>query len=301
VSYTDAISDFMAFMETAGVVASEPIAQRLGSGNLIRFRCEGDGKGRKNGWAILYLDDRPAGAFGNYKLNTGTLKWKSGEDRPALSKSEREALQREWREKKAERENEKRQAELEASYDAADMWARGEPARPDHPYLDRKHVRPGALRQLGGQLLVPMFDGEGTLWNLQRISGDGQKRFLQGGRVEDLFCIIGDFTPECGQAVLCEGYATGDSIHQAVSLPLIVAFSSANLVRVARLWGNARPDVEFTIFADDDEATAQRELARTGVYKNPGIEAAHAAAAETGFPVAYPRSARERFSGEVAA
>jgi putative DNA primase/helicase len=294
-SFSDAISDFVAFMETNGVVPAEPIAQRLGSGNLIRFRCEGDGKGRRNGWAILYLDDRPAGAFGNYKLNTGTLKWKSDDGGPALTKDEREALQREWREKRAERDAEKRQAELEASYDAADMWARSEPARPDHPYLERKHVRPGMLRQLHGQLLAPMFDANGTLWNVQRINGDGQKRFLQGGRTEDLFCVIGEFAADQRQAVLCEGYATGDSIHQATGGPVIVAFSSGNLIRVARLWGNARPDVEFTIFADDDAGTE----ARTG--KNPGLEAAHAAAAETGFPVAYPRSARERFAGEAAA
>jgi len=95
-SFSDAIADFIGFMEANGVVPIEPIAQRLGSGNLIRFRCEGDGKGRKNGWAILYLDERPAGAFGNYKANTGTLKWKANSDRPALTAAERESLQREW-------------------------------------------------------------------------------------------------------------------------------------------------------------------------------------------------------------
>lgn len=110
-SAQDAISDFIAFMEANGVVPVEPIAQRLGSGSLIRFRCEGDGKTRKNGWAILYLDERPAGAFGNYRLNTGTLKWKSNDDRPALTAAERAALQQEWREKKEQRDHELRAAE----------------------------------------------------------------------------------------------------------------------------------------------------------------------------------------------
>src|SRR3546814_20812354 len=64
----DALADFIRAMELEGVKALEPIAARIASGELIRFRCDGDGHGRQNGWAILYLDQRPAGAFGNYRL-----------------------------------------------------------------------------------------------------------------------------------------------------------------------------------------------------------------------------------------
>src|SRR3546814_9107913 len=67
-SYSDALADFIRAMELEGVKALEPIAARIASGELIRFRCDGDGHGRQNGWAILYLDQRPAGAFGNYRL-----------------------------------------------------------------------------------------------------------------------------------------------------------------------------------------------------------------------------------------
>lgn len=290
-SYHDHIADFISFMAANGVEPIEPIAQRLAGGSLIRFRCEGDGKGRQNGWAILYLDERPAGAFGNYRMNTGTLKWKANSDRPALSKAEREALQREWREKKAEREAERADAARQASLDAADMWQRAKSASSEHAYVARKMLDPALLRQIDSTLLVPMFDASGILWNLQRINPDGEKRFLQGGRTEDLFCLIGELD---GPPIICEGYATGDSIRQATGLPVIVAFSSANLVRVARLWSNARPDLEFTIFADDDAATE----AKTG--SNVGIEAAEAAAAECGMRVAYPSSYRERQEGRAA-
>lgn len=120
-SYQDAIADFLSFMEASGVQPIEPIAQRLASGSLIRFRCEGDGKGRQNGWAILYLDERPAGAFGNYRLNTGTLKWKSSADRPALSEAERSALRREWQEARERREAERRNNEHHAALAAAEI------------------------------------------------------------------------------------------------------------------------------------------------------------------------------------
>lgn len=293
-SIHDAIADFIGFMEANGVVPIEPIAQRLASGSLIRFRCEGDGKGRQNGWAILYLDQRPAGAFGNYRMNTGTLKWKSDADRPALTAEERASLQREWREAKERRESEQRNNERQAALAASDIWQRAAAADAEHPYITRKQIDPSPLRSINGEVLVPMCDESGLLWNLQRIKADGEKRFLKGGRINGLFTIVGKFTPDTREAILCEGYATGDTVHRATNLPAIVTFNTANMPRVARLWAEKRADLNYTVFADDDEATAQREMERRGIYKNPGVETAEAVAAEIGASVAYPLGKPQR-------
>jgi putative DNA primase/helicase len=286
-SANEHLADFISFMAANGVEPAEPIAQRLSGGDLIRFQCEGDKKGRKNGWAILYLDERPAGAFGNHRQNTGTLKWKSNDNRPPLSQAERDAMQREWKEARDRREQERLQNHIEAARDAAEMWAHADEAV-FHPYLAAKGIEVTGLRESGDNLLVPMTDETGTLWNLQRIKPNGEKRFLHGGRIDDLFAIIGTFSARGQQAVIVEGYATGDAVHRATGHPVIVAFNTANLRRVARLWNTLRPDLHYTIFADDDEATALRELDRTGTYKNPGIEAARAAANEIGAAIAYP-------------
>jgi putative DNA primase/helicase len=283
-SASDAIADFIGFMEANGVVPVEPIAQRLGSGNLIRFRCDGDGKGRLNGWAILYLDERPAGAFGNYRLNTGTLKWKASDDRPALTQAERDGLQREWREAREKREGERQANERQAALDASEMWQRAKPATADHGYIARKLIDPTPLRQLGSSLLVPMFDSAGLLWNLQRIAPDGEKRFLRGGRVVDLFCLIGEFKGAT-QASLGEGYATMDAAHQATGMPCVVTFSTKNLPRVARIFAERRPDLNFIIVADDDSGLAER---RPDIG-NVGKAAAEATAAEIGARIVYPR------------
>lgn len=283
----EAISDFVAFMEANDVVPAEPIASRLGSGDMIRFQCEGDKKGRKNGWAILHLDARPAGAFGNHRLNTGTLKWKANANGPALSPEEREALQREWKAAKEKREAERHSNHIQAALDAAEIWNRARPAIL-HDYLDAKDIDGDDLRVDGENLLVPMFDKGGKLWNLQRIKPDGQKRFLHGGRIDDLFCLIGSPDKRGMDAVIVEGYATGATVHAATGLPVIVSFNTSNLRRVARLWAEMRADLQFTIFADDDEATALRELERTGEHKNPGIEIARSVASEIGAAVAYP-------------
>lgn len=287
-SANEHISDFIAFMETNGVEPDEPIAARLASGSLIRFHCKGDSKGRKNGWAILYLDALPAGAFGNYRQNTGTLKWKADSNRPALSQEERAALQREWNQARERREAERQNNERHAALAAADLWNGAWPAEQDHPYITKKQIDPAPLRQHRGELLVPMIDEHGALWNLQRIKADGEKRFLKGGRIDGLFAMIGDFTHETRGVVLVEGYATGDSVHRAAGLPVVVTFNTSNMPKVARLWAERRPDLEYTIFADDDHATGLRELERTGTYKNPGIEVAEAVAAEIGAMVAYP-------------
>lgn len=286
-SVHEAISDFIAFMRAEGVVPDDmgAFAADVTSGEVIRFDCVGERRGSKNGWAKLYLDARPAGAFGNWKQGINR-RWSSGAANE-LSPQERAALRREWDEKKAERETIRREAQFGAGRDAGHIWSGASPAQHDHPYVARKKIDPAPLRQNGDELLVPMFDDEGRLWNVQRIFADGKKLFMKEGRIDGLFTLIGDFAGK-REAVIGEGYATLDAVNQATGLPCIVAFNTSNLPKVARIWAARRPDLNLIIFADDDEATAQKILAERGVYKNPGIEAAEAIATEIGAKVAYP-------------
>lgn len=275
-SYADAIADFLHAMEIEGIKPTEPIAQRLSSGDLIRFRCEGDGRARQNGWAILYLDEHPAGAFGNYRLGI-SRKWHVGRDL-RLTPEERRKLSEEWAAAKAKRQEEREICEAEAARDAGEMWRRAKPAEASHGYVAAKMLDPAPLRQVDGKLLIPMFDGTGRLWNIQRIDGDGTKRFLRGGRTAGLFCIVGDFNHRGERACIGEGYATMAAVNRATGHPCIVAFSAANLVAVARLWNHARPDLHYIICGDDD---ADKE-------RNVGLEAAIAAAEEIGARYAMP-------------
>ena len=272
-SYDAAVADFIRAMEVEGVRPTEPIAQRLSGGELIRFQSEGDGKGRRNAWAILYLDERPAGAFGNYRLGL-SRKWKAGEHR-SLTPAERDRLQSEWRNAKQKRERERHDSMREAALDAVEMWREAKPADPAHPYLVKKGMTPEGLRQLGNTLLVPMIDGDGDIRNIQRIGPDGTKRFLKGGSTEGLFWLIGAV-----QADLCigEGVATVAAVYRATGIASVAAFSAKNLPAVARIWWNARPDLNVTICADDD----------SHLDRNVGLEAATAAAEEIGARLAIP-------------
>ena len=231
----------------------------------------------KNGWAIVYLDERPAGAFGNYRLGL-SRKWKSGDD-TQLSDEERSRLRSEWAAAKQKRLEERQRSESEAALDAADMWRRAAPARADHGYVAKKRLDPAPLRQLDGKLLIPMVDGAGKLWNLQRIAGDGTKRFLSGGRTDGLFCIIGEFSRLGETCCIGEGYATMAAVHRASGFPSIAAFSAKNMAAVARLWNAARPDLDYIICADDDQDNPNG---------NVGMKAAEAVSQEIGAKVALP-------------
>jgi putative DNA primase/helicase len=283
-SSSDAIHEFIHAMEAMGVKPVEPIAQRLSSGELIRFRCDGDGKGRLNGWAILYLDERPAGAFGNYRLGVDQ-KWKSGADFTPLSQGEREALHREWADAKAKRQAERERSEQEAALEAKEMWNAALPASELHPYAIKKRLGVAALRQHGDKLLIPMYDAAGKLWNLQRIAPDGTKRFLRGGRCDGLFCLVAYAVAEPATWCLGEGYSTMDAVHRSSGYPCIVAFSSKNMLAVARTWNNARPDLNYIVCADDDPHLVDHPQIR----KNLGVVTATAVAEEIGARLALPR------------
>ena len=143
---------------------------------------------------------------------------------------------------------------------AETLWAKGTPAPADHPYLARKEIGPDSLRvDPKGNLLVPMRDEEGRLWNLQTISAQGKKMTLwrrtpdgpEGGRTQGLSDALGSLDG-ARAVVVAEGRATGKSVHEATGLPVRVAFSSNNLEHVVRALREQHPDLPIIVAADND-------------------------------------------------
>jgi putative DNA primase/helicase len=138
-----------------------------------------------------------------------------------------------------------------------------------HAYLKYKHVP--SCRGLhvtdDGTLLVPMFDGNGKLWSIQRIYQDGElfhKRFLAGGKVSGMF-----FTIQGSDTIgICEGLATGLSIRKETGHTIYVAFSAGNLKAVSKAVRTRHPHARVIFFADNDLKTEG----------NPGVKKADEAA-----------------------
>lgn len=175
---------------------------------------------------------------------------------------------------KAERERETARKHATAATEAERIWNAATPARADHAYLVKKRVQPHGLREHEGRLVVPMYR-EDKIVGLQFIDADGGKRFLTGAEKKNAYCVIGDLT---GDIALCEGWATGASIHEATGMACIVAFDAGNLLLVAKSF-EGHPGVA-TICADDDWRRTDENI---GVIK--AREAARLTGAKFAVPV----------------
>ena len=175
-------------------------------------------------------------------------------------------------------ETERREAARRA---AAVIWEHADPADPDHPYLQRKQVQPFGIRMCGwGRLILPLVDLDGTIHTFQDIDENGTKRFQPGGAKANHFVLIGGPLEGAATILLCEGWATGATLHEASGLPVIAAMDAGNLKRVAPLVHERFPEAHLVIIADNDD--------KPGRVDNPGVAAATAAARSVGAWIAIP-------------
>lgn len=267
---SDPIDQFKDAIAGAGLIPPDVIHA---DGKLHRFSASGK-RGDDTGWYVLHLDGVPAGVFGCWRLGI-TETW-CGKPDTELTQAEREANRRRITEAKALREADQAERQQAAATDTAKRWQEAKPCT-QHPYLTTKGVQAHGVRiDAAGGLIVPMRDTAGTLHSLQTITPDGEKRFLSGGRVKGCYLAIGK--PKGGRLIVCEGYATGASIHEATGEAVAVAFNAGNLGSVALALRTKYPALKITMAADDDYLTDG----------NPGITKATATAQAVGGCVAVP-------------
>lgn len=257
----------------AGITFNQPAHQHQACpmcGGSDRFRCDdkrGEGTwicsqcGAGNGF-MLVKEFTGLDVYETNKLIAGAI----GLDATSEVTDEQRA---QWQSQQVEREAvekaAKRQARIDAAAKAQSIWDNGTPAMTDHPYLLNKNVSALTLRQdKHDNLIIPMHyynadSKQKTLVNLQTIAPDSEKLFLKGGLVSGAYHVIGtDAMFVGGIVLLCEGYATGASVFDAMgySLPVIVAFNAHNLIPVAQSIRAQYPDHRIIICADDDTTTA---------------------------------------------
>lgn len=175
------------------------------------------------------------------------------------------------------------QADLaaKAREEAQRILAGAAPAPPTHPYLQAKGIEPhGLMVDAEGRLVIGLRDIDGALHTVQRIDAQGNKRFLAGGAKADHFAVIGEWDDNTPHLLVCEGWATGASIHEAVGETAVVAFDAGNLQRVTRVLRQRYPAIDITIVADNDD--------KPGRTDNPGVAAATQAARDNVAQLAIP-------------
>jgi putative DNA primase/helicase len=97
-----------------------------------------------------------------------------------------------------------------------------------------------------------------------------------------------DMVVQAPTIYIAEGFATAASISDAVSAPVVAAFSSTNLLKVAKAIREQSPNAKIIICGDDDRETELKKGKNPG--KDKALAAANAVRGTAIFPVFPPGS-----------
>jgi putative DNA primase/helicase len=269
-SYDNPVESFRMAMADAGINTDAPI---VADGVLHRFHVDGHSRGTLNGAYTLHGDARPAGWFMDHK--SGVSRSWSANGQYRLSKDDLKVIEQE----RARRASEQAEMREKALVKAMKDYEAAKPCE-SHQYLTAKNVPPLPTLRVDarGTLLVPMWDDCGALVSLQRIYWDGnhfQKRFEKGCAITGAMFWFGGHTDTLR---ICEGLATGLSIHKETGDAVYVAFNAGNLLAVAKTLRDCFPNHRIILCADNDEDTPG----------NPGLTKAKEAAEAVGAELSVP-------------
>lgn len=275
-------------MRSAGLLVD---VIEVNTSRAVRVRVEGERE--RKGWywvRELWLADRNAfaivGSFGVWRgLDNGAEKIRlKGLE---LSDEQKAASRARIAEDRRRIDAERARLAVRAHARAGAMWRKLESwhERQDCRYLIDKKVRAHGTRATeNGTLAVPMCDATGQVRGIQFIGplvrkklGDSNKQFWPWGmQREGTFHVIGK-PSWC--VLVCEGYATGASLHEATGLQVYVGFVANELRAAAEAAHKRHRQARILVCADDDFATPT----------NPGVTAAAAAALAVGGEWVAPR------------
>lgn len=292
------------------------------SGRIVR--CRVDGERERRGWYVLHevYTDKGQLLVGAYGINRGndhgTRKIEIEQD--ALSREQHAQVCKCLVDDRKRLDQQRKVTADKAAHLAEKAWSLclSEDPMGTHDYLKRKGVQAHGLRYTPkGALVVPMQDMSGAIRGLQFILSRSvhKDKIQRMGRDKDFwpaglekkgsFFLIGLPT---NVAILCEGYATGASQHEATGLPVVVAFDAGNMPVVAGLMAKRYKGVKWIVAADDDDMQKCRHCKHPvrvsdGAVcpscgaehqaKNAGVEAASLAALALGGYVAIPKFSDE--------
>ncbi|KQY83713.1 DUF5906 domain-containing protein [Pelomonas sp. Root1444] len=293
-NYSDAEGQLLA----AGLILKGSL--EVGTVKPVRCRVEGHDKERR-GWYRLYempLDSGDSLLVGSYGIWQGADNGATKIELPKLGRERLTVAQAEALKARMAADRKAAAAELAIQHEraaarAASGWAKCSREAGANAYLTRKGLPPGQLygaRITGqGNLVIPLADARARVWGLQVIYSDpavkakkGRDKdyWPQGLAKQGHFHLIG-LVGRGSVVLLCEGFATGASLHEATGLPVAIAFDAGNLLPVAKALAAQHKGVRIMVCADDDWLQKCRACGHlTPVEAGPGC--AHCGAEHKG-------------------
>ncbi|MDY0215046.1 MAG: zincin-like metallopeptidase domain-containing protein [Bacilli bacterium] len=247
----EVLAEFKKALEDRGLIINgDPI---MDTGKIVRVPVQSDKHGELSGAYIGYTDGRPAGVIQNFKTGAKD-KWVASGAWQSVSPEAEQAQRAKIAQNKEARELERVETHNEVSKEVNAEFKEAPEATNNHPYLLEKGVLNHGLKlDARGNLLMPLSDINGKMWTVQHIGINGYKGFEPGGKKEGNFFLIGAKSiSDVNSAVICEGYATGASIHEAIKAPVIIAVDAYNLINVANAIHEKFPSKPIVIAADND-------------------------------------------------
>lgn len=243
--------NFAQFAQAHGLLIRD-----LHPSNRIR-RCATTNHPRSKNGAYMFDGRR---GFAMDWASGESLQWWNDEHAKPWTDTEK----KEWANRQREAEKVRIQGYAKAAGQAAQMLS--ECVIDGHAYLRSKQL-PDARGMVApdGSLLIPMRDLANKLVGLQSIQWNDaaekfQKKFLPGMKAKGAVYRLGSGA----EIILCEGYATGLSIHAAVkrlrlNASVMCCFSAANIVTVAKTHGH------FVAADNDQSNTGEQAAMATGL------------------------------------
>jgi putative DNA primase/helicase len=261
------------FTEAMRTIAGlEPDETIIADGVLHRIRDKQDKPGKKDLWYVLFLDGVPAGSFGHWSRLPDGYNWQAKAD-STLTPQERNQIKERREQAQAARQAAQAEVHTACIVKAESMLNASSDPDPEHAYITGHQITPHGARQLKDMVLIPLRRGK-VLTGLQIIMPDGSKKFLTGTEKQGAYFVIKGGT----LVILCEGWATGCTIHELTGATVLVCFDCGNLLKVAQDSRLKSPKGDFIICADNDRLTAG----------NPDLTKARAAALAIGARLAVP-------------
>lgn len=270
----DFLSDFIQWMTENGCEPANPSDIKPGERNY--FQLTGDKNNVKKASYWLEIEgDFAVGWLYDFRI---------GEKYNYISKSEKTwtpEQKAEWEKKTSARkiaeQEEEKKIKAEAA-EKAEQICQESTSAANHPYLTKKKIKAsGARITKDGELFIPIqINNKKT--SLQFIDENGSKKFLFGGEIKGGYHYIPASNRSTSEIIICEGFATGAAVNQALDKAVICAFTAGNLKAVATSVKNKYPQAKIMFAADND--WEKHEAGKSKV--NTGIHYAQQAAAAIG-------------------
>lgn len=234
----------LAFLDRIrAITGGAPDLPQLIPGRFVRFSTN-DKPSDTSGWCRLF-QDQVGGVFGCWRQNI-TDSWF---EKTPQTDADRAELRRRVQLAREELKRDEEQRRARCREEAETLWCKAGNVMAEHDYVIKKRISPFGAKQLIDSILVPLRDVNGLLHGLQMIERSGFKKFMSGTSVTGHFNLIGE---PAGRLLICEGWATGCTLHQITGDAVAVAFDAGNLPSVAEVLRGEYPDITIIVAADDD-------------------------------------------------